>query len=132
MWTDDNNSWPSFDWFCAQMARQNKWAYQGLSMTARIFRIICNHKINNGKKSSKYKLRQMQICTVFVRKVHGNFSWLSLKCNYNGQTMLARNYALCEHSAAMFSLAVQFSLSSVAVTVQSRLLREVQRGKCRF
>ena len=34
--------------------------------------------------------------------------------------------------AAMFSLAVQFSLSSVAVTVQSRLLREVQRGKCRF
>ena len=92
MWTDDNNSWPSFDWFCAQMARQNKWAYQGLSMTAQIFRNICNHEINYGKKSSKYKLRQMQICTVFMRKVHDNFSWLSLKCKYNGQTMLARNF----------------------------------------
>ena len=33
--------------------------------------------------------------------------------------------------AAIFSLAVQLSMSSVAVTVQSRLV-EVQRGKCRF
>ena len=47
LWTDDNNSWPSFDWFCAQMARQNKLAYQGLSMTAQIFRTMCNHKIKN-------------------------------------------------------------------------------------